>query len=127
MWKLYKDLCAYLLSLEDEDVDSVIFMVFGFHSVGMPYPKVLVFRSQMESKERRRMEIFLMILEETLCVVLPFTYSLNIHFLTAYYFPVPVLCSGGHRGALLYIRAWSIDAQCRVNDYYGIIGAEAQL
>lgn len=51
--EIVKDLCAHLLSFEDEDVDSVIFMVFGFHSVGMPYPRVLVFRSQMESKESR--------------------------------------------------------------------------
>jgi len=41
LWKLKKDLCTYLLSLEGEDDDSVIFMVFGFHSVGMLYPDLL--------------------------------------------------------------------------------------
>lgn len=34
-----------------------------------------------------------MTLDKILFVVLFFTYSFNIHFLTAYYFPGAVLCS----------------------------------
>lgn len=38
--KITKDLWAYLLSLEGEDVGSIIFMVFNFRSVSMPYPEL---------------------------------------------------------------------------------------
>lgn len=39
--KIEKDLWVYLHSLEGEDVGSVIFMVFGFHSISMPHPELI--------------------------------------------------------------------------------------
>lgn len=39
--KITKDLWVYLLSLQGEDVGSMIFMVFSFHIVGTPYPGLL--------------------------------------------------------------------------------------
>lgn len=39
--EIEKDLWKHLLSLEDEAVGSVIFIVLGFHSIGMSYPELL--------------------------------------------------------------------------------------
>lgn len=53
MVKIPKDLWEGLLSLEGEDVGSVIFMVFSFHSVGMPYPELLFkITSRIKGKQK---------------------------------------------------------------------------
>lgn len=39
--KITKDLWSFLLSWEGEDVGCMIFMVFSFYNVGMPYPELL--------------------------------------------------------------------------------------